>query len=377
MDKLLSGFLWSVIIFFALSSCNSDSSIHDKIVTSPVIAGNPENVRFDYILFQNDFDVIPADADPDEYPDDKNYSGNSKMSFRLSNKRKYSPGLNGIIKKNKKNEWYRISFYCFKPSESVSSSENVKGEAVLSFQRGDSIINYQNFSIVDYLKKYNLHIVDNWEKLTFWYKVPDNIHSDDRLKIYIYNPYGGDILIDDFTLEVWTENPLKPVGVELSENVFFQDYESPDLSSQTTKEIAFSGSFSSVISAGSEHSQYGAGFESTLADADIIPGDYLRITFAALKKHKVKYYYKSAKLVISLERNQQQLLWEGFPVDPRIVNDGVQASGQWCDLEIWKQVPEDVQPTDLLKVYTWNTQTVPVYFDDLKIEVWRKVMTEE
>ena len=329
MDNLLSGFLWSVFIIFALSSCNSDSSTQDKMVGFPVVPDRPDNVRFDYILFQNDFDVIPADADPEEYADDRNYTENSKMSFRLSNKRKYSPGLNGIIKKNKKKEWYRISFYCLKPSESVSSSENVKGEAVLSLQRGDSIVNYQNFSIVDFLEKYNLHIVDNWEKITFWHKVPDDARSDDRLKIYIHNPYGGDILIDDFTVEVWTENPAKPDGVDLIKNLFFQDYESSDLSSETTKEFAFSGSFSSVISAGSKQSQYGSGLETIIADADILPGDYLRITFAALKKHKVRYYNNSAKLVVSLERNQQQLLWDGYPVDARIVKNNGQTSGQW------------------------------------------------
>ena len=170
MKKLLSGFILLIFVFIALESCNSDSSVPDRKVTFSKGDSIPQNVRFDYLLFENDFDVIPADADPETYSIDKNYSDNSKMCFRLTNDRKFSPGLNGIVKKNKKNEWYKFSFFCLKPSESINSSENVKGEAVISFERGDSVLSYKNFNIVDYLKQNNLHIVDKWQKLIFWYK---------------------------------------------------------------------------------------------------------------------------------------------------------------------------------------------------------------
>ena len=149
------------------------------------------------------------------------------------------------------------------------------------------------------------------------------------------------------------------------------------MTKQTTKEFAFNGKFSNVISARSEHSQYGLGFNSTLSDAELMSGDYLKIIFAALKKHKVKYNSKSARLVVSLERNKQQLFWDGVAVDSRIIQDGKQATGQWCKVVIWKKIPEGVQPSDFLKVYTWNTQIVPIFIDDLKIELWREKKPED
>ena len=75
---------------------------------------------------------------------------------------------------------------------------------------------------------------------------------------------------------------------------------------------------------------------------------------------------------MSLSRGDQQLLWEGFPIDPRLKKDGKQAYGEWVELEYWHQIPLDAEGTDLLKVYPWNPQTSPISLDDILIEVWKK-----
>ena len=76
-------------------------------------------------------------------------------------------------------------------------------------------------------------------------------------------------------------------------------------------------------------------------------------------------------MVMSLQRNQQQLFWDGFPIEARIRKDGKQAYGNWVNLEFWKQIPLDAKPGDFLQIYPWNSLSTPIYIDDLKVEVWK------
>ena len=150
-----------------------------------------------------------------------------------------------------------------------------------------------------------------------------------------------------------------------------QNYEISILAFQTTKETAARGMFSCVLSNETGKAKYGKGYKNTLVEAQIMPGDYVRVIFAALKKHKVRLYSKSSKMVMSLERGQQQLFWDGFPIEARIRKDGKQAYGNWVNLECWKQIPLDAKPGDFLQIYPWNTLSTPIYIDDLKVEVWK------
>ena len=354
-----------------LWACDSEEYYSDTEVTFPKEVPAPEGVRFKYLMFENDFNAIPKDGNPNDYSTKFLHSESARRSFVLSNKRKFAPGVNGIITKPKENEWYKISFYCYKPSATVNSPEDLKGTTVISFERGDSVLHYNSFPITELLKKQNLHIVDKWQKLHFWYEVPSNIQTGDRLKIYQWNPYGGAVYFDDFIVEVWTTKPQEPKGYTLNHILTEQNYETSDLVHQTTKETAVRGMFSCVLSNAPGKAQYGKGYKGTLAEAEILPGDYVRVTFAALKKHKVRLYSKSSKMVVSLQRNQQQLFWDGLPIEARIRKDGKQAYGNWVNLEFWKQIPLDSKPGDFLQIYPWNSLSTPIYIDDLKVEVWR------
>ena len=218
----------------------------------------------------------------------------------------------------------------------------------------------------------NKQFIDKWEDFEIWHPVQKNIQAGDRLKIYHWNPKGGNIFVDDFVVEVWTTEPLAPAGVNLSHGILEQNWETPDMKKQSTKGTAARGVYSCILSGKAGMTQFGAGFKGTLADGNIKPGDYLKVTFAALKKHKVRRYAQAASMVISLEREQQQLFWEGMPIGPRVVKDGKQAFNEWVRLEMWQKIPDDAQPTDFLKIYPWNAQQHPIYVDDLLVEVWQK-----
>ena len=353
---------------FLLWSCGSDSNTPNN-VTFPKELTQPEGIRFDFLMYENGYNAVPEGANHHHYAREFQYSESSGMCFKLDETRRYAPGLNGIVKTPRKGEWYKTSFACFK--EIANKPDITKGVLVVSYSRGDSTTSYEKFILDDLLEAQNKQIIGKWEDISVWYKIPDFVEAGDRLQIYHWNPQGGPLYIDNFVVEVWTDEPLAPNDVALSHPVYEQNYETSDLANQSTKETAARGLYSCILSGLPKHKAYGAGYQKTLGEANIQAGDYIKVTFAALKKHKVRQHSSASCMVMSLERGQQQLFWEGLSVDPRIVKDGKQAYGEWVRLEAWQKIPDDAQASDLLKVYPWNNLPNPIYIDDILIEVWR------
>jgi hypothetical protein len=361
-----------VIISIALLwSCDSDYSAINKNVTFPKAVVQPDGVRFDYLMYENDYNGVPEDGDPIEYGNEQKQSESSGLYFKLSNKRAFGPGVNAIVQNEKKGTWYHITFVCMKPSKGMNKPAD-KGVLVVSFERGDSMLDYRTFPISELLEQQNKQCVDKWETVSVWYKVPEGLQNKDELKIYPWNPTGGDLYLDDFTVETWTTEPLAPEGIALSHTVTEQNYETSDLAEQTTKETAARGLYSCLLSNQEGHVQYGKGYTGTLTEAKIQAGDYVKVSFAGLKKHHTRQVAKAANMVISLERNGEQLFWKGLEVDPRLRKGDKQAYEEWVNLEMWQEIPGDAQGSDLLKIYPWNNNWNPIYIDDLQIEVWRK-----
>lgn len=361
-----------VLISMALLwSCDADYSAINKNVTFPKAVAQPEGLRFDYLMYENDYNGVPKDGNPAEYGNEYKRSESLGLYFILTNKRAFSPGMDAVIKKEKKGTWYHISFACMKASKLIVKPSDEKGVLVVSFERGDSTLDYRTYPIQELLEQQNKQLVDKWETLAVWYEVPKNLQKEDRVKIYVWNPSGGDLYIDDLAVETWTTEPLAPKGVAWSHTLTEQNYETSDLAGQTTKETAARGLFSCVLSSQEGKVQYGKGYTGTLGESKIQAGDYVKVSFAGLKKHYVRQIAKSANMVISLERNGEQLFWEGLEIDPRLRKGEGQAYGKWVNLEMWQKIPAGAQGSDLLKIYPWNNNWDPIYVDDLQIEVWR------
>lgn len=375
--KQISLYFFIVATLLIVQSCGSDYSAIDKNVTFPKEVVAPEGVRFDYLMYENDYNAVPRNANAANYNKKYQTDATSGMHFRLTNQKAFGPGVNAFVNKVRKGEWYHISFDCFKPSKAIRKPANIKGFVVVSFHRGDSTLHYTTFSINDLLESQNKQLVDKWENLSLWYEAPDNIEQGDRLKIYHWNPMGGDLYLDDFIVETWTTEPLAPEGLVLSHRVLEQNYETSDLAPQTTKETAARGLFSCVLSSQAGKHQYGRGYDGTLAEVGAQAGDYIKVSFYALKKHKVRKYVGSASMVVSLGHGNEQRFWRGLPIDARLCKDGKQTYGQWINLEMWQVIPKNAKPTDRLKIYPWNKQPFPIYIDDLRVEVWKKEVVIE
>jgi len=375
MKKVQLYLYWSIaLVGILLGSCENDYSGIDANVTFPKEKPVPEGLRFDYLIYENDFNAVPRDGKAVNYTKEHPYSESSGLAFVVSDLRKYGPAMNAVIKTVKPNEWYKISFACY--NEIGVGAGQGKGLLAAVCYRNDSVYNYQQFHVEDLLKEENKQIVGKWEELTVWYELPEALQEGDKIRIYHWNPNGGKFYIDNFVVEAWTKTPLKPADVRLSHGIYEQNYEAPNLGAQQTKETAYRGIQSCILGRLKGRQEYGIGYKGTLAEANIEAGDYIRVKFVGLKKHKVRRHLVAANMVTSLARGEQQLFWKGFSIDPRLLKDGKQAYGEWCPVEYWQQIPADAQGSDVLKIYPWNPQEAPIYLDDILVEVWKKNTVE-
>lgn len=68
-----------------------------------------------------------------------------------------------------------------------------------------------------------------------------------------------------------------------------------------------------------------------------------------------------ARMVVDIQRGGKSISWKGVS----LVENRNQ--GSWSGHESTAKLPDDLRPTDIIKIYAWNPSKVPVYVDDIKI----------
>ena len=108
-------------LFYSLVVVVNLSTV-DENVTFPKEVVQPEGVRFDFLMFENDYNAVPKDGNPVEYSKKHKYAEEAGMSFNLSNQRQFGPGVNAVLKSDPSGQWYHVAFKCMKPKEAVKES---------------------------------------------------------------------------------------------------------------------------------------------------------------------------------------------------------------------------------------------------------------
>jgi hypothetical protein len=67
-------------------------------------------------------------------------------------------------------------------------------------------------------------------------------------------------------------------------------------------------------------------------------------------------------MVVDVQRNGQSLSWQGFS----LLNEG--SKNIWSENAVVVRLPDELQPTDIIKIYAWNPSKSPVFIDDIRIE---------
>lgn len=350
--------------------CAGDgSSGLDQAARQPGQPETPEAAVFDYLLYDNDFNAVPIDADPKRYVTTELDSAQVGLVYELTAEREFSPGVHARIATTNDQGWYRIEFKALQRAKDVKPALQ-RGFVIISIQRGDSTIQYQSYSIDEWLKQYRRHLIDKWETLTMWHPVPA-VQPNDELKIYLWNPEGGTLHVDDLRVEVWRQAPAYAQTHTKSHVLTELTYEGEGWGPQHTKERAYRGLGAALLFNGDGGTAYGSGYEATLEAAKVAAGDALQIEVVALKQHGVRQADQAARLVCSVERNGQVVFWKGWAIDPRLWKDGRQTLNEWHSLTWWVELPADIRSGDQLRIYPWNDTKQRIFLDDLKATVWK------
>lgn len=372
MDKVrtywFEGYLLCWTMVFCLGCQSGEHGGLERAARMPLTPEVPAGAAFDYLLYDNDFNAVPVDADPERYVLSVLDSPAVGMVYHLTKTQEFSPGVEARIGGVWGKAWYRISLRALQNAEDIAPALQ-RGFVVVSLERGDSIIEYQPYSIDEWLQQYQRHVVDKWEELTIWHPVPD-AQVGDLLKVYVWNPEGGDLYIDDFRVERWRPAPTYEQTYQKNKVLLSQSYEGEGWGPQHNQEQAYRGIGAAMLTSRAGGVAYGSGYQATLAEAGIHAGMMLKVQFAALKQHGVRQADQAARMVLVLERNSTSIHWQGWAIDPRIWKEGEQTVNEWTVLTWWVPIPADARSTDVLKIYPWNNTEHRIFIDDLEMEVW-------
>lgn len=328
------------------------------------------NLKFDYLLYDNNYNAVPMDEDPIYYTNEVLDSALVGMAYQLTNERAFAPGLFAVVNPDKSPTWYHLSLKVLKQSTDMVAPLSARGVVVFSWERGGNMAHYFTYPVKDLLKEQNKQMVDKWERIETWQKVPSDVQEGDLLKIYVWNPEGGTIYVDDMTVTAWSQQ-VPPVDLSNKKMRLLveQGYEHEAPSGEITNQYAHRGTYSNVVGNLENYNAYGRTYETSLQDAQLEGGDVLHISFAALKQDQLHRSDHAALMVCSVEREGKSIYWQGKGINSRLWENGEQLIKKWKELDWWQVLPEDVRPTDVLKIYAWNTRGVLVFIDDLSVEV--------
>lgn len=361
----------AVCLALLMWQCGSDHHMAlDQAAREPLSPEVPTGVNFGYLLYDNDFNAVPTDVRPTRYVTTHLDSLGVGLVYALDKEQAFSPGLHAQLPNVKVPTWYHISLKALQYSEDVAPALQ-RGFLVVSVERGDSIVEYQPYSIDQWLDRYQRHIVDKWERLEWWHPLPDAV-AGDQIKVYVWNPEGGVLHLDDLRVEVWQELPDYEQTHQKSHLLAEFNYEGEGWGPQQTQEQAYRGISAALLynNAG-VGVPYGSSYEQSLSVANVAPGDLIQVELAALKQHGLRQADRAAQMVCELKRNGDLVHWEGWFIDPRLWREGQQTVNEWHRLTWWIEVPENWRPTDVLQIYPWNDTQQRMFVDDLTIHVWK------
>ncbi len=359
---------------FCLTACDYSykRNYGPEDISSKPAEGPGASFKFDYLLYENDYNGVPLDDDPAYYTNEILDSALIGLAYKLTNDRAFAPGVFAIVAPSREKTWYHVSFRALKLSKDMEEPLSARGQVVLSWERSGGMAHYITYSIKELLKRQNRQIIDKWETVELWQEVPKDVKEGDLLKIYVWNPEGGTIYLDDFVVTAWSEQKAPVAEEEVKMRLLVDqgyEHEVPSNSNSISSQYAYRGMYSNVVGNLPDYNAYGKTYLTSLQDAQLQSGSILRIRFAALKQDKIRRSEQVGAMICSVERDGKNLYWQPFGINSRLWEEGEQVIKVWKELEWWQVLPQDLRPTDLLKVYVWNNHGTLIFVDDLSIEV--------
>ena len=224
-----------------------------------------------------------------------------------------------------------------------------------------------NFSQTSILSKEE---IQSFHKLVEESKTPyflysfSNMYDDPELDLVIRSKYPWVIVKDSMLNSGLRLYSITGKDSALNSFPYFEyqnDFEKGEWKDEanfrdsTTK---YNGNYSVHLGNGNE---YGPTFQMKLSDLKLIPGSKIEISSAFFTEQEVK----SAKLVLSVEKNGKSLIWIATNLEKYVIE-----KNKWSRAFLTTTLPNELSGDEELKIYSWNEKKEDYYMDGFKMSVF-------
>lgn len=196
--------------------------------------------------------------------------------------------------------------------------------------------------------------------------------SESVNEVYYWSVFLKTSLTYENLLEFDSNEP-QPTNVQLVTPLHLEDFEN-DTTKFVQDTIVRSGHKAYVLN---KDKMYAAGgFTKKIKEIPYQKGDFLRLSTDAYQAERQTDWSKMSQLICTFERDQEVYDYSAIRLESKICLMhlslwGGEAEG-WDTVTYFVQIPDEVQPNDICKVYIMNRAGAPIYLDDFKVELWRE-----
>lgn len=265
------------------------------------------------------------------------------------------------------------SWWCWWYMDSVGSRTMVQAYPVLTLPLGMCLhVLWQQGQLVRVATTLAIGFC-LWLTIFQTWQVRQGIYVSEYMNSRYYGTIFGKTHLNKNDLMKYDANEATPNPDDYQlEQVYFNDF-SKDTSSAITTEYAQS---PPVCRVDKQH-PYSPGFEGTMGEYNLHPGDWLEARVQALYPQKEYNIYAMPQLVIDYRHpSEDPYKWRGVRLTNKIGEVTTLWGGTpsvWDEVKFASKVPAEARPGDIIKIYVTNgSAECPIYIDDLTITTMRK-----
>ena len=211
-----------------------------------------------------------------------------------------------------------------------------------------------------------LQLFQNWQhsKGILW--------SEMATPAYYQTVFGKTSMSYD-ALVAFDMNVVQPDSTKLTylSTLAQEDFEQADSTLDVVSEPLYAGE---AVLRVTPQKKYGEIIAGDVANLGLDAENWLRAEAWCYKSEKELPWYTAASLVVEISRDQGIIHYYRTSIDNKIGNPGYSLWGgepkRWGWVRQWIQLPADLQPTDVLKVYIM-AEAQTLYVDEVSVERWQ------
>lgn len=361
-----------VIVTILLVGCGgSTPEGENNTANTDNITAVPVTYVFDQVLYENGFEN-PLDP---SYVTDVAKLGNH--SFLLTSERKFSPSYQMSAKAMGLKSGDRIKVKAFMYRAPEHEDISTIGSVVVGQNRNGETLQWKGLAIEQYIVSTNQTIVGKWAEISHTVTF-EEVQENDTINIYIWNPKGQPLYIDNWQIERWRDQSAIPDinsipnGYVFSSLLYENGFEDPNDINTITAPVATGKRAYRLI----PQVEYAPGLNTTLGEIGAQPGDYIRASVKCLRQEGFINAKGVASLVVSINGKADNIsIWQSCPIERYLRDEQGRTVNIWKELPEWVLVPEGAKPEHKLSAYVWKPRENgqgSIILDDFKLELWKK-----